>query len=174
MATTFCSSFWLFSVSFSLSLSATRATRALCPFRRFRHSFVRLQLYLFFGRALHFIRHSAARTFTLSLTRTRHRCHVDVAMQLGVQESRSPAPRCVPAMGGLLMRVLTENALTHTRNTHTGSGTHSFTRTRTHMRNAPGGPCCGCCRFFRVFRHQMKSAYYVKSVLLFRWRKQKK
>lgn len=156
------------------SLSLSHSSDSCCPFRRFRHSFVRLQLYLFFGRALHFIWHSAARTFTLSLTRTRHRCHVDVAMQLGVQESRSPAPRCVPAMGGLLMRVLTEYALTHTRNIHTGSGTHSFTRTRTHMRNAPGGPRCGCCRFFRVFRHQMKSAYYVKSVLLFRWRKQKK
>lgn len=87
--------------------------------------------------------------------------------------SRSPAPRCVPAKGGLLMRVLTEYALTNTYSTytHTGSDTHSFTRTPTLMRNAPGGPCCGCCRFFRVFRHQMKSAYYVKSVLLFRWRK---
>lgn len=91
MSTTFCSSFRLFSVSFSrslcLSLSPTPPTRALYPFRRFRHSFVRLQLYLFFGRALHFIRHSPERTFTLSLTRTRHRCHVDVAMQRGVQES---------------------------------------------------------------------------------------
>lgn len=134
MATTFCSSFWLFSVSFSLlpSLSPTPATRALCPFRRFRHSFVRLQLYLFFGRALHFIRHSAARTFTLSLTRTRHRCHVDVAMQLGVQESRSPAPRCVPAMGGLLMRVLTEYALTHIHAIHTQAAAHTHSPARGH------------------------------------------
>lgn len=33
------------------------------------------------------MRHSAARTFTLSLTHTRHRCLVDVAIQRGVQES---------------------------------------------------------------------------------------
>lgn len=48
----------LFSVSLSLSMS-------LHPFRPFRHS--PAIIFIFFGNILHFIRHSAACTFTLSL-----------------------------------------------------------------------------------------------------------
>lgn len=112
----------------SLSLSL-----CLCfPFRPFRHS--PAIIFIFFGNILHFIRHSAVCTFTLSLLLAPG---IDVSTSTW---SSSGASRCVPALGGLLMRILTEYALTHTRShTQTHSGTLIHPHIDTHVRNVSAG-----------------------------------
>lgn len=116
----------------SLSLAASLS---LLPFRPFRHS--PAIIFIFFGNILHFIRHSAACTFTLSLAAS-HPAWM-------CRPRRGHPARASPMRAGIgrLINAYIDGIRTYT---HTHTVAHSFTRTSTHTCvMCLGGARCGSC-----------------------------